>query len=234
MTGIDCHVQSYQVHPSGELRLSAFQRFFETASRADCDRIGATYSALLQKDVVFIITKIHYDIKAMPRCDSDFVMRSWSERVGGVIFTRCFDATASGKTVVSGYSEWALMNIKTRRPERTSTIDMPFENMLLMPDYSFVRRIDAEGATFAGDRIVYESDLDQNNHLNNSRYADIAIDFLPIEMQKSPRNATFIYSSECRLGDKLEINTRCDANSANVLINNTTSSKLAFSAQFVY
>ncbi len=227
-------VQSYDVGADGELKLSALQRYFQQAARIDCDGFGATYDFLRQKGVAFILSKIRYDIKRMPKCDTTAVLKTYSEKVDGVIFTRCFELTQSGDTIVTGSSEWALINFIKRIPVRSSAIDVPFEQHRTGKAYAFPRRFDTSATKPMGTRPVYYSDIDQNEHLNNCRYTDIAMDFLPIDMQKTPKSVTMIYTSECRQGDKLEICTDIKGNDAVCAIKNLSSGKSSFEAEFVF
>ena len=45
-------------------------------------------------------------------------------------------------------------------------------------------------------------DLDENDHTNNCRYADMALELLGIE---SVRELTMNFASETRLGDEIEL-----------------------------
>ena len=227
-------VQSYDVGADGELRLSALQRYFQQAARVDCDSFGATYDVLRQKGVAFILSKIRYDIDSMPKCDTEAVLKTYSEKVDGVIFTRCFELLQDGKTVVAGSSEWAMINFIKRMPVRSSVLDMPFEQHHTGKAYVFPRRFDTSGTKTVGTRPVYYSDIDQNEHLNNCRYTDIAIDFLPANMQKAPKSATMIYTSECRQGDMLEICTDVNGATAVCQIKNLANGKSSFEAEFVF
>lgn len=227
-------IQSYDVAADGELRLSALQRYFQQAAREDCDSFGATYEALRAKGVAFILSKIRFDISRMPKCDTAAVLKTYSERVDGVIFTRCFELLQDGAELAFGSSEWALINFQRRMPVRSSVLDTPLEQWQTGKSFQFPRRLDTSDAKSIGSRPVYYSDIDQNEHLNNCKYTDIAFDHLPAHLQRAPKSATMIYLSECRQGDILDICTDIRDGRALCEIKNTTTGKSSFEAEFVF
>ena len=57
-----------------------------------------------------------------------------------------------------------------------------------------------------GKREIRYSDIDYNNHLNNTIYGDITVDFLPQELRGKPFSYEQIdYVSEAKLGEILTI-----------------------------
>lgn len=227
-------VCSYDVASNGELRLSALQRYFQQAAQDDCDGFGASYDGLRRKGIAFILSKIRFDIDRMPICDTEAVLKTYSEKVDGVIFKRCFELIQDGAEIAFGSSEWALIDFKRRMPVRSSTLETPLEQLGTGRAFFFPRRFDVSGAESVGKRPVFHSDIDRNEHLNNCKYTDIAFDYLPTEMQRTPKSATMLYMSECRQGDMLDI--RADIQYSKVIceIKNETSGKSSFEAEFVF
>jgi acyl-ACP thioesterase len=57
---------------------------------------------------------------------------------------------------------------------------------------------------FGERRIVY-SDLDYNMHMNNTKYADMLCDFIPLEEVSRLRGMSLTYLHEARFGDTIRL-----------------------------
>ena len=60
-----------------------------------------------------------------------------------------------------------------------------------------------------GQYTVCYADIDQNRHVNNTRYADIFANFLPMK-DKRICAITVSYVNEARIGDTLDVHLACE------------------------
>jgi len=87
----------------------------------------------------------------------------------------------------------------------------------------------------AGKRKVVFSDLDENNHLNNCVYSDIALDYSPIDLNKYSINKTLInFVNEARLNDELNISVIKGENSYCLNVYNDTADRPCFEAELFF
>ena len=59
-----------------------------------------------------------------------------------------------------------------------------------------------------GERRIVYSDLDYNMHMNNTRYADMLCDFMPLEDIPKIKGMSLSYLHEAALGDTVKVYTK--------------------------
>jgi acyl-ACP thioesterase len=103
---------------------------------------------------------------------------------------------------------WALVNIDNKSLIRQEDIDIySFENEPAVTlDIPLRLRFPrgAELESVGSRRIVY-SDLDYNMHMNNTRYADMLCDFMPLEDVPAIKGMSLSYLHEAAFGDVIKI-----------------------------
>ncbi len=184
-------ITSFDVFPNGTVKLSALQRYMQQLAREDCDQMGCTYAAMRRENMVFVLTKLGIDIRTPIRSGDVLVCKTFNNRVEGITYFREFDFKLNGETAIRATTQWVVVRFDTR------SIVRPRDVHFGIPEYNFKikevevpRRFDVfEDLISAGSRKVNLSDLDENHHLNNCVYSDIAMDFLPLE------NKDFLISS---------------------------------------
>jgi acyl-ACP thioesterase len=102
---------------------------------------------------------------------------------------------------------WALVKLSDRKLCRVDSIDLGFEDepaeTLSLPARFRVPPTDTL-EEWGSRRIVY-SDLDYNMHMNNTRYADMLCDFMPLEDVSAIKGMSLSYLHEAAFGDVIKI-----------------------------
>lgn len=199
-------VSSFDVEPSGFARPSALLRAMQQAAREDLDQFGMTYPKMRENGVVFVLyaLKIRMD---EPLIDGDrFALESYSIDVHGVSFRRDFRFLKNGRMIGGAVSKWVLLDFETRRiahPSRLG-VELPsYTDMALGIELD--RKIETDGGESAGTRTVYRSMTDENEHLNNCVYADIAADCADYGKDSFVSSLEIIFQHEASQGDELEM-----------------------------
>lgn len=199
--------KGYEVDASGRVRTSNILRRFQQIAGDDTAQYGLDYDTMRQDDVVFVLSKVRLRFLENLFCGEKVRLCSFGRLVRGVSFYRDFHVFHEEKKIITASSRWALINYKTRRLERPSVLKKEIENFPDHADGFDVERILLpEGAPLLcrDIRRVYPSMLDQNNHLNNCIYADIATDYLP-DPTRPIRELQIDFHKEARLGDELAL-----------------------------
>ena len=145
-----------------------------------------------------------YKIRFLPMEPGEYTLLSYPRRTGSLIYDRDFHILSpTGEETVTGTSQWCIVNAVTRHVEQTD-LDFPgvYNPEPAMPEG--IARIRPRDLTPAGRHTVTSADLDENNHTNNCRYADMALEVLGRE---SVRELTMNFAAETRLGDEIELFT---------------------------
>ena len=231
-------INSYDVNPNGLIKISALQKYMQQLAREDCDGYGATYARMRGDNMVFVITKLGLELYRDIRAEDVITIRTFNNKIEGVHFNRQYEITLNCQQAANASTFWVLLNFEKRtvlRPkafpypitsysEDTKVIELPrriFEYVL--PEHH------------AGMRKVMFSDLDENNHLNNCVYSDIALDYSPIDLNVHKiTKAYIIFLNEARLGDELNISVIKGENSYCLNAQNDTASRPCFEAELFF
>ncbi len=228
-------VQSFDVSPDGRIRISALQKYMQQLAREDCAEYGATYEAMRDRNMVFVITKLGIEFYEDINSEDIITIKTFHNVLEGVHFNREYIFYKGGAEVGRASTFWVLLNFATRRVLRPKYFDYPMHSHDLPISLDIPRRLyePTEGDTSVGTRRVMYSDLDQNGHLNNCVYSDIALDFIP-DFGKNTRinKAEIIFLSEALEGDELELFYHKDADFHYISAHNKTTDNLCFMSRF--
>jgi medium-chain acyl-[acyl-carrier-protein] hydrolase len=203
-------IASYETDLQGNLSLFAlFNRFQELAGlHAAFLQVG--YDALRTMNLAWILSRISLQIESMPVWGDTVELSTWPKGIDRMFAMRDFQlADSSGKTLVSATSAWLLFDFEKSRPRRIEalTADLRFPSaphaLWETPDKIQM----PENSEPIGERHVWLSDIDTNQHVNNAQYAKWASDcFAEEEFRK--RRMAFIqinYLEGTTLGDTISL-----------------------------
>lgn len=113
-----------------------------------------------------------------------------------------------GRVAAAVDARWVLVDTETRRILRKAPeeLGLPFTSPSVPELPILLPKPEAEPAPMGEEKALY-SRCDQNRHLNNTRYADIICDYLPLErLEAGPvRELTISYHREVPMGHTLRL-----------------------------
>jgi len=231
-------INSYDVSPDGLVKVSALQKYMQQLAREDSNSYGATYSEMRKRNMVFVLTKLGLEIYKEIKSEDIITIRTFSNRIMGVHFDREYLFYKNQELAAAASTLWVLLNYEKRTVIRPKMFDFPIISYNKDVDFIEVpRRIfnDNLPTKAVGKRKVVYSDLDENNHLNNCVYSDIALDYSPIDLDKhSIRKALIVFLNEARLGDELNISVSRSEDSYCISAYNIAAEKQCFEAQLFF
>ena len=189
---------------AGDVKASAVLHEFQEIAKAHATAAGLGFDVLMEKNLIWVITKSRFRVLGELAPGREYELRSFPRRTGSLIYDRDFYVLSkTGERLILGTSQWCVVNFLTRHVEQT---DVDFEGEytpeLAIPEG--IDRIRPRDLTPVGRHIVTEADLDENDHTNNCRYADMALRCLGVE---AARELTMNFASETRLHDEIELFT---------------------------
>ena len=156
----------------------------------------------------FILRKTRIEIYGDLFAFDEITVQTWTSESRAYALPRYFRILRGNDVIAQADTQWALIDINTKQLVSAKNADV----------YSFVHgeapQIDVpqrfklpKEATceFKGERSIVYSDLDYNIHMNNTRYADMLCDFLPIEEVLKIGGIFMSYVKEAAFGDTLKI-----------------------------
>ena len=230
MTDYKTTITSFDVLPNSTVKPSALLRYMQQAAREDCNANGCTYSYMRELNTVFVLTKLGLTLRRPLREGEELLVRTYHNRLSGIVFDREFDLLVGDEVVGHASTYWVLVRYDTRTLVRPADFPVPFVSHEIDCEMVDVpRRFGNEDAVPAGARTVRLSDLDENNHLNNCVYADIALDALDFDgVSAAVTGFKITFSNEAKRGDTLELAAKRQGLSAGVSAQNATTGKPCF------
>lgn len=201
-------IRSYDVMYNSTHKISSLYKYFQQIASDDLDAFGISYEALLERGIVFVLAKMKTVFYAPLHKKDEFFLKSCHRRVKGVSFIRDYILTKNGETVAEASSYWVLMDINTRKLCRPSVLNSDISEPLELCSFEIDERFSFPDFVEA-DNYCYDvafSDIDENRHMNNTRYPDICLDALGEIPDNAYVSEIFIdYLAESKLGERLEI-----------------------------
>jgi acyl-ACP thioesterase len=198
-------VGSFQVHPDGKLRMNSLADFFQEVAwrHADSADFGRN---LLEDNLSWILSR--FDIKAtnLPTWGESMKVFTAGRGLDKLFAFREFLITdLKGKPLARAMSSWVLLNTVSKKIHRADQIlPIALFNPQLKPDWQ-PDRIRISGKLLIEEELkVRFSDLDLNNHVNNTTYIRWVEDLLKIH-QIDSSNLLINYLAECVLGDEVKL-----------------------------
>lgn len=200
----DIEVDVHDVDFNGVCRASSLMKYIQAAAQMQLTENGMSYDNLKARDRAFILSRIRLEFYEPIYSYDKLVAHTFPCISRGYSFLRCYGLYKDGVTVGRAISIWALIDTKNRGLVKVSDFDLnlptyePWENLALshikLP--SSMKKV--------GIYTVAYSDLDQNKHINNTKYADIFANFLPLDKKRIDA-MTINYMNEAKYRDTLDV-----------------------------
>lgn len=160
-----------------------------------------------ERGLAFILSKTRMALHAPLYTNEDITVRTWTCDSRGFSFSRFYDIRRGDELIAAADTTWALVDLSSKQLCRVDSFDLGIENdepidVGLPPRFRVPK---TEALSLLGDRRVVYSDLDYNMHMNNTRYADMLCDFLPIEDTGRIRGISMSYLHEAAFGDTIKV-----------------------------
>ena len=229
-------IESYEVTPDGNLKVSALFRIFQRIAGDDLDSAGLTYDALRDMGIVFVLTKMSVEFMENIRVYDEITVITRPRGCKGAVYIRDYDVYMGDTRVAYCTSQWVIIDFNTRKILRPSTIA---EKFLLKDDLEDIYPIENKKFRFKTDELtkidtrrIYYSHLDRNEHMNNTFYPDIVLDYLPDSYKGDlkGKSVTVHYTTEITAGEQMAIYVNEAEDGFCIMAVNTDTGKEIFSA----
>lgn len=139
----------------------------------------------------WVLTRMAMEVGRMPDEYEELTIRTWVSDVSRVMTTRNFRVFGQdGEQIAAAVTNWAMINLDTRRPMDLFTLDN-YDGMTqdVPPPVDMPRRltVPVEEKRY-GHTVVY-SDVDFNCHSNSMKYLQWVVDTLALEEFSTKRFA---------------------------------------------
>lgn len=170
-----------------QIKPSAILDIFQEIAGAHATELNVGFSDLLEKKLLWVLVKVKFEIVKNPQMHKTVVAKTWPLAPGRVSLQREYLIEDNdGNTLVKGTSEWVTMDLETRRLVLSNDI-YPLEEFC--EDKMFLERTKkVQDFEIGAQKTIVTPgfcDIDENRHVNNTRYADYVINaYCPGEDEK--------------------------------------------------
>ncbi len=199
----DITVDIHDVDYNGVARLSALMKYIQGAAQTQLTMNGMSYDELKSKNKAFILSKIKMEFTEAVHAYDKLSAVTYPCDSRGYSFLRCYALEKNGRTIGRAVSVWALVDTETRSLIRVDNFDLGLEthdpHELSLTRFMLPAEIEAVGTY-----TVNYGDIDQNNHMNNTKYPDMYSNFLPLDGRRI-RSMSINYLNEAPRFEKLRV-----------------------------
>lgn len=161
------------------IKPSAVLDLFQDAAGQHAIEIGVGFEEMIKRSYLWILTKVKFKIFSQPTAYQKVIVKTWPLEPNRLSYRReyCIE-NKDGEKLIIGSSEWVVIHSEKRR--FLSVPDLyPFtegfhneimfdEKIGKVPDFEVIESPRIVNAGF--------SELDVNNHVNNTKYANYVLD----------------------------------------------------------
>lgn len=230
-------VGAYETDFSGKLKPGGLLMYLQEAASRHAMQLGAGYGQMKEMGIYWVLSRMKVEIIKMPAMHEKATLVTWPKCFSGLFALRDFIMLDSdGEILAKATSAWLIIDMLTLRPRRPESTPLGFKR--LENEHAIEEIPEKITPGSAVDNSLYikvnYSDLDINDHVNNTRYIEWACDLLGKEFFEK-YNITSIetnYLDQVKYNEELHIkNALKNAGECTISIENTSRNKQAFSAK---
>ena len=187
---------------------SSVLSIFQDAAGRHGEQIGVGFKEMLERNYLWVVVRIKFEIKKAPKRYSKINIKTWPFEPKRFSYRREYLITdESGETLIIGSSEWVIIDSVKRSlvsaPNLYNINGEYYEEMMLDKKIAKVPDFEAAGEPY----VVTPSftELDLNNHVNNTKYANYVLDAINPQSSNLLKEFQIDYRKEVLEGTKLYI-----------------------------
>jgi acyl-ACP thioesterase len=208
-------INSLLVNAMGRLGLYGLLNLIQETAWMHAEMLGFGMKTMEEKGLFWVVTRQTLKMSEWPAFGKNIQVQTWLRPPEGVFVAREFRILdESGKEIGSCVTSWLPLERQTKK-------------ILLAQDlYHWGQIARSETTGLIADKIpvdgtyeklatfrVRNSDLDTNQHVNNTKYAQWILDSIPYDLHRTLKLKSYSvnFLSETHLGDKVEIARNCSS-----------------------
>ncbi len=204
-------IKPFQADFKKHLKINALFNIFEELADTHSGMLGHGQDKAVSLGHTWLIHKVKLRFQDFPRLGHQIKVCTAPQGIAGLTTIRNFQVWNHHKNIIAeATSSWILVHQESKRPQRIhKVIDNIPQVELLHSILDFSKLSMPPTASTTQQRVISYSDLDSNNHVNNSRYIEWITDSFPVDFLAQHRIKEFQieYQAEGKKDEIIEIRT---------------------------
>ncbi|MBR5135345.1 MAG: hypothetical protein IKV35_07080 [Clostridia bacterium] len=201
-------IRTVDVGPDRLLTPTAQLQYQQEAGERHFGEGNLGFETIAQFGMAFLLLQNNAVIYRRPTANEDVVIKTWSHSVKGVKFFRAYRfEDTDGNTLIDSTATFVLVDVNAHTMLRPSQFPVEIAHHGDLPhSCPLPEKLKMPAETEAcGEHRVMLSQLDFNGHLNNTRYADIVFDHLPVDAAQTMTGFSIAFVHEAKWNDTLRL-----------------------------
>lgn len=202
-------VSTFLVSRQGRLSLYGLLNCLQDASIVHAFHLGHGLRATLDREALWVLTRQKIRMKRWPAWNSEISITTWVRPSDGAFAVRDFFVFEGDEKIGEATTSWLLLHSKTHKPirENISALGFPTSSSHHCSFNAEKIPVVHEGLSKLASFEVRNSDIDSNQHVNNTRYSQWVLDAIPIAQHAAHVLDAYAvnFLAETHLGDLVEI-----------------------------
>ncbi len=195
---------------NNRLKVNSIFVFLQDIAATHADKLQLGYNNLLKKNLGWVLSWVRVEIEKYPKYAETIKIKTWPKCKYKLYYMRDFLIYDEKENVIiKATTAWLPINIKTKRIADLQSMgvklpDETKENALTaFPE----KIISSEGNKIVDSKVFKYSDLDLNQHVNNTKYVEMILDCFLKDFHSSQviKNIAVSFQAESFFGDEVEV-----------------------------
>lgn len=217
-------IHYYEIDIHKKALITSLVDYMCDAATRQSEELGIGIDYLMENNLGWVLYKWNINIDEYPKYGDKIIIRTWPYSFRKFYAYRKFEILDCNMNLIGNADTiWFLLNTERRRPVRvnekiytTYGVELDNEKSIEIDALSAPNKIDYEKIF-----NVRYSDIDTNNHVNNSKYIAWAIETVPVDiiLNSELKNLSVVYEKETTYGDTVNVLTESVNNVDKIIYN---------------
>jgi medium-chain acyl-[acyl-carrier-protein] hydrolase len=230
------HVRSYEVDLRHSITPASILNYMQETASAHAGLLGYGYADIMREKKAWVLLRSYTEISGTAGIGEEIAVETRIASIEKITGTRDFLISAKdGSEIARSRSIWILMDLESRKPVRLNTINSSVSGREPLINFSPEKIQPDLPMQQIYERNIGYSCIDINQHVNNVKYIEFAMDALPEQFLKEHRlSAVQInFLTETKFGDLLTISAS-EPGPGKVFVDGRIAGTVAFQSYFQF
>lgn len=203
-------VRAYDVDFNNKIKISSVFNMLQDVAAVHADNLGLGFKDLYKHNFAWVLNWVKLEINDYPAFSDSVIIKTWPRCKHKLYSMRDYTIrNKDNQTLFNATSAWLPINTKTNRI--TDTKNLPKE-IIYLPELAAVNEFPDKIIPGEIKEILFHkkfryTDIDVNQHVNNTRYIEMILDCYSADIfrKHQVKSIAVVFSAESFFDDEIEM-----------------------------